>query len=430
MVDDHQREHRQPGTRHGSPHDDRRPEARHQRRPQHDPDQEDDDPRDQECADGPHVEVVHERLRRIHSMAEQRRQVRDEGADEGERQDPPRQEGSHRTGAHRRVQHHSERVDRQRWNARDEDQADDGRKRVEPREQDERPAVEPEVGHRPQPEATGVADERRGLECATGAGSPPAIAGRCRRHGPERHRHERRSPETLEEPGPAQLRRTHTERDEEHRDDADRRTEHQEPPPAESVRVAREDRREHHLRRRLRGTDETDRNATGTSARQVAQTELHRDADADGADTEEGARDEERADRSRAGSAEFRLAGRFQRAGILPIGHPSRVALRRPHGRNMPGPPPPRTMVRSFVVNDRPIVGRPRPDHRDVAGLAPVPFPTRGNSIGAHRARLPRFPSHRHRDRRPGRAGGCCGRLCGRCMVVCTSQRRPDADDA
>ena len=48
-------------------------------------------------------------------------------------------------------------------------------------------------------------------------------------------------------------------------------------------------------------------------------------------------------------------------------------------------------MEMSSVVNDRPDAGRPRPDHRDAVGLAPVPFSTWGSPRRAHRARPPRF---------------------------------------
>ncbi len=219
-----------------------------------------------------------------------------------------------------------------------------------------------------------------GFERTTGAGAATPVAGGRRRDGPERDGHERRGAEPLEEPRPTQLRRAHTECDEEHRDHADAGPRHEEPAPPEPVGVPGDDRREHHLGQGLRGADESDRDAARPPAREVAQPELDSDPDTDGADSEQTARDEERADRARLGPAELRPAGRVERAGILPFGHPSRVAVRRPPGRNMPGSPRARTMVRSSR-GERPADRRPAPTGSSGrCGSRPGPFPHEGQS--------------------------------------------------
>ena len=104
------------------------------------------------------------------------------------------------------------------------------------------------------------------------------------------------------------------------------RTQHEEAPAAEPVRVAREDRREHHLRHRLRRADEPDREAARPAVGEVAQPELHRDPDTDGADAKQPARDEQRSDGARARLAQLVIAGCVKHPGDLPIRHPSRVA--------------------------------------------------------------------------------------------------------
>ena len=130
----------------------------------------------------------------------------------------------------------------------------------------------------------------------------------------------------LEQASPAKLRGAYTQRDQQHRHGADDRTRHQETAPAESIRVARQDRREHHLCDGLRRTDQTNVDAARSAVRQVAEPELDGYADSHRADSKQATGNEQRSNRSRGRVAQLVIAGCLEHAGDLPVGHAFRVA--------------------------------------------------------------------------------------------------------
>ena len=194
--------------------------------------------------------------------------------------------------------------------------------------------MQAEVGDRTEPKAAGVADQRGGLKGATGASASPPVPGGRGGHRPERNRNECGGADPLEESRPAELGRTHAQEYQEDGDGADERPSDQEHPPPEPVRVPREDRGEHHFGDRLRRPDQTDVEAVGPAAGKVAETELDRHTDTDGADAEHAARDQERHDGTRARVSRVQITRCVERARNLPICHPSRVACRRRNHRN------------------------------------------------------------------------------------------------
>ena len=112
----------------------------------------------------------------------------------------------------------------------------------------------------------------------------------------ERNGHEARGADPLEQARAAELRRADSECDEQDRHGADARSQHEEAPAAEPVGVAREDGCEYHLGDRLGAADEPDGEAVRLSVGEIAQPELHGDADTNRADAEQSARDQERSD--------------------------------------------------------------------------------------------------------------------------------------
>ena len=135
---------------------------------------------------------------------------------------------------------------------------------------------------------------------------------------PKRDRDERGSAEPLEQSGAPELCRADTERDEQHRattqttGPATRKR-----APAEPIRVAREDRREHHFRHRLRGTDEPDVDAARPAVSEVAEPELDGDPDSHRPDSKQTTGNEQRSNRSRGRVAQLVVAGCLEHAGNL-----------------------------------------------------------------------------------------------------------------
>ena len=304
-----------------SAHHDGRTQARDKRRPQDDADQEDGHPGDQEQADHPHVEVVHQRLRRHLLVAKQRGQIGDKGPDQRERHDPRGQERAHRSGSDRRPEDHAQRVHRKWRDPRHEDEADDRRQRVQPREQDERAPMQPEVRNRSQPESACIADQGRRLKCAARSGAASTITRRRRCHRTQCHRDERGCAEALEQASPAELCGAHAERDKEHRHHADNRAGHEKAPATEPIRIAREDRGKHHLGHGLGGSDEADIDGARLATGEIAEAELHGNADSHRANPEQTGCEKQRADRAWSGVAQLIIAGCLEHAGDLPVGH-------------------------------------------------------------------------------------------------------------
>ena len=163
-------------------------------------------------------------------MAQQGRQVGDERSDERERHDPRGQEGAHRAGTDRRAEHRraasAPAVGGTRGTKTKQTTA---AQRVEPGEEHERPAVRdrstpPIPSPKPPAYPISVDASNAPLARARRSRSPEVAAATV----PSATGTNAAAPNPSSSRAPAELCRAHTERDEQHGDDADDRARHQE----------------------------------------------------------------------------------------------------------------------------------------------------------------------------------------------------------